>query len=299
MRALLRRVRERLRAPWFSGASQDYWTKVNVTSHRSFASAEASLDYFHWRNAQYHDYLRLMPVTGADGRVVLDYGCGPGNDLVGFGVFSKPACLIAMDVAPTSLAEAEKRLALHGVRAEFMRIDEKDTRLPLDDASVDLVHSSGVLHHTPDPARILREFRRVLRPGGEARIMVYNYASLWVHLYVAYVKQIDEGAWRGLPIREAFRRTTDGEYCPIANVYTPGEFLSLAREAGLDGEPAGCSISRHEVNLLPRRTEAIACAALAEEHRTFLRGIAFDERGYPTYHGVTAGIGGCYRLRAR
>ena len=31
-----------------------------------------------------------MPVNQADGLVVLDYGCGPGNDLVGFGHFSNP-----------------------------------------------------------------------------------------------------------------------------------------------------------------------------------------------------------------
>jgi SAM-dependent methyltransferase len=154
MRALLRRIRERLRAPWFSGASQDYWTKVNVTGHRGFASAEDSLDYFHWRNAQYHDYIRLMPVRGADGKTVLDYGCGPGNDLVGFGRFSKPARLIGMDVAPTSLDEARRRLALHGIDAEFVLIREDDARLPLEDGSVDVVHSSGVLHHTPDPLRM-------------------------------------------------------------------------------------------------------------------------------------------------
>jgi len=38
--------------------------------------------------------------------------------------------------------------------------------LPLDDASVDVVLNVSVLEHVPDPARILAEIRRVLRPGG-------------------------------------------------------------------------------------------------------------------------------------
>ena len=44
----------------------DYWTSHNVTNHRGFPSAKASLDYFHWRNAQYYPYIDLMPVTGQE-----------------------------------------------------------------------------------------------------------------------------------------------------------------------------------------------------------------------------------------
>jgi ubiquinone/menaquinone biosynthesis C-methylase UbiE len=83
-----------------------------------------------------------MPVAGYDGKAILDYGCGPGHDVVGFAHFSKTARLIGMDVSTTSLA------------------------------SIDLIHSSGVLHHTPNPLKILKEFRRIIRPGGSAQIMI-------------------------------------------------------------------------------------------------------------------------------
>lgn len=65
---------------------------------------------------------------------MLDYGCGPGNDLVGFGVYSKPARLIGMDVSVSSLDEAKHRLALHGIEAELHKIDVGMARVPLDDA---------------------------------------------------------------------------------------------------------------------------------------------------------------------
>src|SRR5687768_14872252 len=72
---------------------RDYWTSHNVTAHLRFASAQESLDYFHWRNSQYPGYIDLMPMSGFDGRIILDFGCGPGHDLVGFGTYSKPARL--------------------------------------------------------------------------------------------------------------------------------------------------------------------------------------------------------------
>ena len=65
-----------------------------MTAHERFASETESLTYLRWRNDQYFGYLELMPVHSQDGRVVLDFGCGPGHDLVGFATSSKPARLI-------------------------------------------------------------------------------------------------------------------------------------------------------------------------------------------------------------
>lgn len=95
-------------------AVEDYWSANNVTEHREFLDEGASLADFHWRNAQYFRYIDLMPVTGADNLHVLDFGCGPGYDLVGFVTQSKPARLVGVDVSKSSLFEASRRLALHG-----------------------------------------------------------------------------------------------------------------------------------------------------------------------------------------
>ena len=107
-----------------SRANVEYWSGFNVTLHHRFTSPAESLDYFHWRNQQYPGYIELMPVSGQGGKVVLDYGCGPGHDVIGFGVCSVPKRLLAADISPTSLAEAEHRSRLHGLNVEFIRIDE-------------------------------------------------------------------------------------------------------------------------------------------------------------------------------
>jgi hypothetical protein len=40
-----------------ANAVADYWTQHNVAQHHAFASAQHSLDYFHWRNDQYFPYI--------------------------------------------------------------------------------------------------------------------------------------------------------------------------------------------------------------------------------------------------
>ena len=50
-------------------SSVEYWTRHNVTEHRQFTSAEESLNFFDWRNAQYPGYIELVPVNQADGKV--------------------------------------------------------------------------------------------------------------------------------------------------------------------------------------------------------------------------------------
>ena len=49
--------------------------------------------------------------------------------------------------------------------------------MPFADDSFDVVYSNGVLHHTPDTAGAVREIHRVLRPGGQARVMLYHRGS--------------------------------------------------------------------------------------------------------------------------
>lgn len=290
------RLLRRVQAPV---SSTEYWTGFNVTLHRQFSSAEESLADFHWRNDQYPGYIELMPVSGQDGNVVLDYGCGPGHDVIGFGVYSKPRKLIAVDVSPASLAEARSRAALHRLDVCFLQITEATNSIPVEDGSVDYVHSSGVIHHTPDALKVLRELGRVLAPGGRMRIMVYNYDSIWLHLYVAYILRIRQRRYPGLDLLQVFTKTTDGESCPIANVYRPEEFAVLAAQADLSCRYLGAAISNFELKLLPERFDAIMNRELPVEHRNFLKSLEIDLHGRPRHNGVLAGIDGCYELTHR
>jgi len=284
-------------------ASKEYWTEHNVTLHYEFSTKEESLEYFHWRNDQYFNYIELMPVSGFDGKCVLDYGCGPGHDLIGFGTYSACKRLVGVDVSSSSVAESRVRLALHGISAETMVLDSRVIELPFEDATFDHIHSSGVLHHTPDPVAILKELKRVLKPEGSINVMVYNYDSIWVHLYVAYQRSIVEGLHQGESLRDRFRHSTDGENCPISNCYRPAEWISLCADAGFKANFSGAAVDVFELSLLSNRFAAIMdrrfpmSLRITRESREFLKSLEFNKYGIPIYRGNYAGIDACYRLR--
>lgn len=289
---------------------QRYWNKHNVTDHRKFHKVSESINMMDWRDQSYLYYKELMPTNKASGKVILDYGCGPGHDLVGFSLNSDPKKLIAMDVSKASIVEAKQRLLLHGKEVEFHEIDITSSFIPLEDRSVDLIHCSGVLHHTENPDIILKEFRRILKESGKIQIMVYNYESIWVHLYVAYELMINDGSLKNKILRkiglkqypksltEAFKITTDGSSCPISRFYKKEEFISLLKNAGLCGVYKGASISIWmEMSRLSKRFQAISDQRLDRTSRQFLYDLTFDNRGAPIYNGNVAGIGGCYSAK--
>ena len=276
-----------------------YWTRHTVRADH-FKSKRASERNLEWRFDQYPLFREFSGLWGEhDGQVILDYGCGPGNDLTGFAINTGARRLIGFDVSQTALDLAAKRLELHGAtdRVELLRGADGDPAIPLEDASVDHVNCQGVIHHTSHPDAILAEFARVLRPGGTATIMVYNRDSIWLHLYTAYERMIVEGAFAGLDVEEAFARNTDGPECPISRCYAAEDFLGMCRGAGSTATPSA-AISRCA---RCRRVEASWHRALADdrlpaEHREFLRELTFDFSAFPMYRGRHAGIGGTFRL---
>ena len=281
--------------------SFDYWTKENVTNHRRFQTVEESKSYFRWRSSIYLGYLDLMPVTGHSDKVILDYGCGPGHDLIGFVEYSNPSKVYGVDVSVTSLQESADRVKLHGKNDQVELIHIKEgAKIPLPDNSVDYIHSSGVLHHTPNMDVILAEFKRVLKDDGLCRIMIYNQESIWYHLYVPYVNQIRQKKYRGLSSDEAFRKSTDGEHCPISKCFTPDDFVNIVQKQGFEGSFLGAAISCTEMNWLQENLyDAIQDVRLAEKHREFLTSITFNEKKIPCYNGEVAGIDGVFEFRKK
>ena len=289
-----------LRAASASGTTsvEGYWTRHLVNS-TPFRSAGESMRYLAQRSEEYPLFERLMELDADHSHdVVLDYGCGPGNDLVGFAVRGKARRVIGMDVSMPALLLARDRLALHGLdasRVELIQVSDDEPVLPLATGSVDYLFCEGVLHHTTHPDAILAELARAVRPGGRGHIMVYNRDSLWFHLYTAYCRQIVDGDFAGLPVEEAFQRNTDGEDCPIARAYRPEEFAALCRTAGFQVSYLGGYFAVQELALVGTTLPtALADARLPDEQREFLGKLTIDADGYPRHEGSHAGIGGVF-----
>lgn len=283
-----------------STAVDDFWGEQTVRSE-PFRSAQESSDYLTWRASVYPLFSEYMEIYGDhDGEVVLDYGCGPGNDTVGFLISSNARKVIGLDVSPKALSLASRRIELHEVapgRVQLVQSSDGTDTIPLEDASVDYIHCLGVIHHTTHPGRVLRELARVLKAGGRGSIMVYNRQSIFFHLWVAYQRQLINGDFPGLDVDTAFSMATDGEECPIARAYRPPDFVELCLAAGLDTTYVGGYFASMELDLMGTAgASAIADSRLAVEHRNFLSSLARDQAGHYLDQGKTAGHGGVYSI---
>jgi ubiquinone/menaquinone biosynthesis C-methylase UbiE len=264
-------------------------------------TAYQSKKYLDWRFSVYPFFREFMELWGKhDNQVILDYGCGPGNDLVGFLVYTNARKVIGIDISEKALGFASRRIALHNVdanRIELVCISDSATTIPIEDNAIDYIYCEGVLHHTTCPEDLIKEFHRVLKPGSQACIMVYNRDSIWFHLYTAYEQMIIRNRFSGMNIYEAFAKTTDTEECPVARCYQAQEFIAICNEAGFDAEYVGGYFSRLELNLFKKyRRVALRDDRLGAEHKDFLKSLVLDEKGFPMYRGKHAGIGGVYKL---
>jgi SAM-dependent methyltransferase len=124
------------------------------------------------------DYLpRTVDFTAYKGQRLLEVGCGVGIDLIRFAQHG--ALVTGVDLADISIELARKNFALHGLRGDLQVMNGEC--LDFNNDSFDAVYAHGVLQYTNDPGRMIYEIHRVLRPGGEALLMVYNRYS-WLNL---------------------------------------------------------------------------------------------------------------------
>ncbi len=109
------------------------------------------------------------------GRDVLEVGVGMGADHAEW-ARNGPRTLTGIDLTPRAIGHTKTRLAILDRRSRLIVGDAEN--LPFPNESFDLVYSWGVLHHSPETAKAIREVHRVLRPGGEARTMIYHSRSI-------------------------------------------------------------------------------------------------------------------------
>ena len=171
-------------------------------------------------------------------RRVLEIGVGLGADHQRFA--EAGAILTGVDLTPRAIEHTRRRFELLGLKSDLQVADAEN--LPFGGGLFDLVYSWGVLHHTPDTEKAIREVFRVLRPGGFAKVMLYHKYSfvgvmLWVryallrlkpltplrHIYSQYLESPGTKAFSVAEVQEFFKGFRDVD---IATVLTHGDLLT-------------------------------------------------------------------------
>lgn len=224
-----------------------------------FSDAEIGTREFFERVEQ-HRYgkeghiLEAADFAGARGLKVLEIGCGLGTDGAQFA--RAGADYTGVDLTPASIELARKRFELFGLPGEFHVADAE--KLDFADESFDLVYSHGVLHHTPDIEAAIGEVHRVLKPGGQARVMLYHRDSYNYRVGIRVLRRsgarllkskagiklvhrltgepVDslrehaQLAHGNLSAAEFLSQSTDGAGNPLARVYSRGEARALFKD---------------------------------------------------------------------
>ena len=123
----------------------------------------------------------LDPAEIAEGQTVIDYGCGPGMLSLELARRVGPDGRVhAVDINDLFLRRAEQHADEEELREriEFHLIEED--RLPQGDDGVDCVVCKNVLEYVDDPVETLRDFGRVLRPGGRVHAIDSDWGMLAV-----------------------------------------------------------------------------------------------------------------------
>ena len=148
---------------------------------------------------------------------LLNLGCGHGADFL---PFKDGFALHGVDLSPEMLRYAQKYATKFCFTAELKVADV--TKLPYPEASFDWAISVATYHHLRHPeerAAAFRELRRVLKPGGEAFVTVWNR---WQPAFV----------FRGKEVMVPWRTREETLY-RYYYLFSYPEVTRLARSSGL------------------------------------------------------------------
>ena len=198
-----------------------------------------------------------MPFSSGRGKDVLEVGCGVGTDGVQWA--KAGARYTAIDLTPEGVRLSAENFRLRGLEGRLLQVNAE--HMPFPDDSFDIVYSHGVIHHAPDIERVVSEIHRVLRPGGEAIVMVYHRHSYNYYGNILLLRRLGalflllpggvslahaltrenretlekhktafaKRGWEYLRAREFLNANTDGPENPLSRVYSKSEASTLFR----------------------------------------------------------------------
>lgn len=158
----------------------------SVTIYDEMASTYAEHAADSAYNAHYDRPAVLELLGEVSGLRVLDAGCGPG--LYAEELLARGADLVAVDGSTAMVELARQRL---GTRAHVLQADLSKP-LPFGSSEFDLIVCALVIHHLDDREAALRQFFRVLRPGGHVVLSTQHPTTDWLRKGGSYFETKEE-----------------------------------------------------------------------------------------------------------
>ena len=145
-----------------------------------------------------------------DNKTVLEVGCGIGTAAQSF--IEHGAIYTGIDLSDKSVELANKRLTVFNLKGTIYKSNIEELN-NVNDTQFDLIYSFGVLHHTPNIEKSIKNIYNMLKPGGEFKLMLYA-----------------KNSWKYFEIIEGLDQYEAQSGVPIANVYTDEEVHELLKD---------------------------------------------------------------------
>jgi ubiquinone/menaquinone biosynthesis C-methylase UbiE len=165
----------------------------------------------------------ILQRGAAPRRRLLDVGCGPGGIALKIARREPALAVVGVDRSSAMIQLALRAAEAQGLsgQASFLRADGNCLCFP--DSSFDFVISNSVLHHLPDPVRMLREMARVARPEGAILVRdLRRPARPFFHLHIWWHGRYYSGLMQTL-----YRNS-------VRAAYNVTELAQLLADAGLN-----------------------------------------------------------------
>lgn len=139
---------------------------------------------------------------------VLEIGCGLAT--VGINFAFNEAKYTGVELSEESLALAQRRFEIFKQPGTFYlgNAEELSSFVPVE--TYDLIYSFGVIHHSPQPEKIISEIKKYMNENSVLKIMLYA-----------------KNSWKNYMIESGLDQPEAQYGCPIANTYTKEEVVEL------------------------------------------------------------------------
>ena len=155
----------------------DFWNEASCGEEMYLKGKTAREAFENQMHVRYQLEPYIIPFAGFNAskdKQVLEIGVGLGADHQMFA--QNGALLSGCDLTERAIEYTRDRLQVFGLTSDLKVADAEN--LSYSSGQFDLVYSWGVIHHSPNTEVAVKEIYRVLKPGAEARIMIYNKHSM-------------------------------------------------------------------------------------------------------------------------
>lgn len=192
-------------------AVSDYWNRrpCNLRHSQAEIGSRTYFDEVETRKYMVEPHIpEFADFARWKGKRVLEIGCGIGTDSTNFA--RSGADYSGVEGSSESLDLTKKRFKVFGLEGKFYLGNAEELTDLLPPQKFDLIYSFGVIHHTPNPSRVMEAARHYLRMDSEFRLMLYAKHS-----------------WKAAMIDAGMDQSEAQTGCPISFTYTKEEVATL------------------------------------------------------------------------